>query len=123
MPALVIALFLATVTNRLIEAVVAPVKKKFPQNDFWWLIYVSWVVGGVLAWLSGVNLFTEYLPGELAGRVLTAIVVGGGANLIADLFQGQPKVSIFTASNAKPTPPLGHFAYATKDQTEKSRPG
>lgn len=90
MPALVIALFLATVTNRLVEAVVAPVKIKYPDLDLWWLIYIAWVVGGVLAWLSGVNLFAEYLPGELVGRILTAIVVGGGANLIADMFPAQP---------------------------------
>lgn len=90
MPALVIALFLATVTNRLVEAVVAPVKQKYPSLDLWYLIYVAWVVGGLLAWLSGVNLFAEYLPGELVGRILTAIVVGGGANLIADMFPTQP---------------------------------
>jgi hypothetical protein len=83
---LVIAVFLATITNRLVEAVVAPVKQKYPSLDLWYLIYVAWVVGGLLAWLSGVNLFAEYLPSELAGRILTAIVVGGGANLIADVF-------------------------------------
>ena len=91
MTALVIALFLATITNRLIEAFVAPIKQKYPDLDLWWLIYVAWVVGGVLAWLAGINLFIDYIPTEVVGRILTAIVVGGGANLIADLFPPKPE--------------------------------
>jgi hypothetical protein len=88
-----VALFLAIVNNRIIEAVAAPLKKKYPDLDTWWLIYVAWAVGGVLAWLSGVNLFADYLQAPLAGRILTAIVVGGGANLIADLFGDRPEAA------------------------------
>lgn len=85
--ALTVALFLALVTNRIIQALVEPVKLKWPSVDLWWLIYVSWVFGGVLAWLANINLFTGVLPqlDPLTGRVLTAIVTGGGANLIADV--------------------------------------
>jgi hypothetical protein len=39
----------------------------------------------VLVWLSGVNLFVEYIPNVLIGQALTAIVAGGGANLLHDL--------------------------------------
>ena len=87
MDLLVIALFLALAANRIIEGFVAPIKQKYPEIDFWWLIYVSWVLGGVLGWLSGINLFASYLPQELVGRILTAIVIGGGANLIKDIFK------------------------------------
>lgn len=91
MDTLVIALFLSVVTNRVLEAFVAPLKVKFPNVDMWWLIYVSWVLAGGLAWAAGINLFVAYLPGqELVGRVLTAIVVGGGSNLLADLFPPTP---------------------------------
>jgi len=88
MEALATAGFLALVTNRVIEALVKPLKVKWPSLDLWWLIYPSWVLGGLLAWVAGVNLFGTYLPveAELVGRVLTAVVVGGGSNLIADVF-------------------------------------
>lgn len=86
---LTIAIFLSVITNRVIEAFVQPVKKRFPELDFWWLVYVAWPVGGGLAWLAGINLFTALVPGldPLVGRVLTSVVVGGGSNLLADLFQ------------------------------------
>jgi uncharacterized BrkB/YihY/UPF0761 family membrane protein len=85
--ALTVALFLSLVTNRIIQALVEPVKLKWPSLDLWWLIYVGWGLGGLLAWLANINLFTGVLPqlDPLAGRVLTAVVTGGGANLIADV--------------------------------------
>jgi hypothetical protein len=84
----VIALFIALATNRIIEGVMEPVRKKFPTLDLWWLIYVAWGLGGLIAWLAEINLFAAYLPSVVAGRVLTAVVVGGGANLIRDIFGG-----------------------------------
>ena len=86
---LTVAIFLSVANNRIIEAVAAPIRKQFPQLSLWWLIYVAWATGGVLAWLSGVNLFAAIVPtlDPLAGRILTAVVVGGGSNLLADLFQ------------------------------------
>jgi uncharacterized BrkB/YihY/UPF0761 family membrane protein len=87
MDSLVIASFLSLVANRIVEAVVQPLKLKFPKLDLWWLIYVTWLIGGVLGYAAGVNLFSEYLPNVLIGRVLTAIVIGGGSNLIADTFR------------------------------------
>jgi hypothetical protein len=86
---LTIAIFLSVVANRVIEAIAQPVKLKYPAVDLWWLIYVAWVVGGLLAWFAGVNLFAVLVPSlDLTiGRVLTAVVVGGGSNLLADLFQ------------------------------------
>lgn len=84
-PMLVTATFLSVVANRLIEALVVPIFDKFKLNKFW-LVYIAWVVGGLLIGLSGVNLFADYLPNETVGLVLTAIVCGGGANFINDLF-------------------------------------
>lgn len=83
------AVFLSLVANRIIEAFVAPIKLKFPELDMWWLIYIAWAAGGALAWFAGINLFAQLVPSlDLTiGRALTAVVVGGGANLIADLFK------------------------------------
>ena len=48
------------------------------------LIFLA--VGGLLVWLSGVNLFAAIIPQALVGKVLTAIVAGGGASMLHDLF-------------------------------------
>jgi len=48
-------------------------------------MYASWVLSGILVWLAGVNLFAAFIPGELIGKILTAVVAGGGANLLHDL--------------------------------------
>ena len=87
---LVQALFIAMLANRLLEAIVAPLKKREKLEDFdwWWLIYVSWVFAGLLSWVAGLNLFADHFDIPLFGEVLTAVVVGGGANLINDLFGG-----------------------------------
>lgn len=82
---LVIAVFLALVAERLVKALVAPIFDKF-QLDKFWLMYIAWVIAGGLVWLSSVNLFGAYLPDPLVGQILTAIVAGGGANFLHDLF-------------------------------------
>lgn len=85
MDTLVIALFLVVVANRLVEALIVPVFDKFNLDKFS-VQYVAWAVGGGLVWLSGVNLFTAYLPDPLAGQILTAVLSGGGATLLHDIF-------------------------------------
>lgn len=87
---LTIAFFLAVVANRLVEALIVPLYEHFKWGKFS-LLYVAWLVAGVLVFLSGVNLFAAYLPSALAGQVLTAVVAGGGANFIADLFNRNGK--------------------------------
>lgn len=84
----VTALFLSVASNRIVEAFVAPVKQKWPALDLWWLVYVTWVAGGALSYLAGINLFSAVVPAlpPIAGQVLTALVVGGGSNLLHDLF-------------------------------------
>ena len=85
MDALVVALFLVVVANRLVEALIVPVFDKLAWDKFA-VQYVAWAVGGALVWLSGVNLFGAYLPDPLAGQILTAVLSGGGATLLHDIF-------------------------------------
>ena len=85
MEPLAIAGFLSVVSNRLVEALIVPIFVKL-QLDKFWLLYVAWVVAGAIVAVSGINLFSAYIPDESAGRILTIIVTGGGSNLIADLF-------------------------------------
>jgi len=70
--------------NRLVASLVTPLFEKYGWDKFW-LMFVSWAIAGVLVWLSGVNLFAAYFPSVLVGKVLTAIVAGGGGNLLHDL--------------------------------------
>jgi hypothetical protein len=91
--ALTVALFLAVVANRLVEALITPIFDKRGWDKFW-LMYVSWVIGGLIVWASGVNLLAEWMPSALVGQILTAVIAGGGANLIHDVFD--------PASRAKP---------------------
>ena len=83
--ALIIAAFMATVANRLVDGLFKPMFAKFNLDNFY-LMYVAWLVGGVLVWITQVNVFVSYVPNPLYGQVLTALVAGGGANLLHDLF-------------------------------------
>ena len=89
---LAIALFLILMNERLVSWFITPLFEKFTL-DTDWLKYVALVTGGVLVFLSGVNLFVEYMPNELVGRVLTSIVAGGGSNLLYDTFSAARRVS------------------------------
>jgi len=70
--------------NRLVAMLVLPLFEKFELDKFW-LMYVAWAFSGVLVAFSQVNLFAAYIPNAIVGLVLTAVVAGGGANLLHDL--------------------------------------
>ncbi len=82
--------------NRLVAALITPIFDKYALDKFW-IMFVSWILAGVLVWLANINLFAAYFPSELVGKVLTAIVAGGGANLLHDLSQTS-SISIFKLS-------------------------
>lgn len=79
-----IVIGMMVLANRLVAALITPIFDKYGWDKFW-LMFVSWAIAGVLVWLSGVNLFAAYFPSVLVGKVLTAIVAGGGGNLLHDL--------------------------------------
>jgi len=79
--------------NRLVAMLVTPLFDKYGWDKFW-LMYPAWILAGVFVWLTGVNLFAPYIPDALVGQILTAIVAGGGANLLHDLSDG-PSLRVF----------------------------
>ena len=88
---LAIALFLATVNKALLDLIVAPVRRKWPEADLWWFSYLALFTGALLAWVFNVNLLAALQGGEparITGIVITGLVIGGGADLINDLFSG-----------------------------------
>lgn len=70
--------------NRLVAALITPVFDKYGWDKFW-LMFVAWIASGLLVWLADVNLFATFIPSVLVGKILTAIVAGGGSNLLHDL--------------------------------------
>lgn len=83
---LVTAGLLALVANRLTEGLVTPVFEKLSWDRFW-LQYVAWLVGGLLLFLADVNLMADYGLEGTVGIVVSALVAGGGANLLHDIFK------------------------------------
>ena len=79
-----IVIGMMVLANRLVAALITPIFDKYGWDKFW-LMFVSWALSGVFVWLTGVNLFAAYIPNALVGKVLTAVVAGGGANLLHDL--------------------------------------
>lgn len=81
----VAALFLAMVANRLVEGLIKPIFERFGWDKLA-LMYLAWLVGAGLVFAARINLFATYLPDPLTGQILSAVVAGGGANLINDIF-------------------------------------
>jgi len=79
-----IVIGMMVLANRLVDALVTPLFDKYGWDHFS-LMYVAWIISGVFVWLTGVNLFAPYIPNELIGQILTAIVAGGGGNLLHDI--------------------------------------
>ncbi|MDX9810525.1 MAG: hypothetical protein RBT04_10280, partial [Sphaerochaetaceae bacterium] len=51
------------------------------------------ILSGVFVWFTGLNLFAPFIPNALIGQILTAVVAGGGANMLHDLTDN-PKPSL-----------------------------
>jgi len=79
-----IVIGMMVLANRLVAALITPIFDKY-ELDHFWLMFVAWVISGVFVWLTGVNLFAPYIPNALIGQILTAVVAGGGGNLLHDL--------------------------------------
>ena len=98
----IMAFFLALVVNRILEHLfkplrsllllyIAPNTTKLAWLDFI-TPYVAWVAGGVLSWYTDIDLISALVPSiaPLVAKLLTAIVIGGGAGLIHDIFDPLP---------------------------------
>lgn len=85
------ALFLAVVVERLVEWVFGTAFDKIEKlKPFrWTLMYVAGVLGIVASLQFDLDLLTlSGLAPSLLGQVLTGVLIGGGANLLHDLFEG-----------------------------------
>jgi len=79
--------------NRLVAALFTPLWEKYGWDNFW-LMFVAWALSGVFVWTTGINLFSQWITNPLIGQILTAIVAGGGSNLLHDLTD-KPEIKMF----------------------------
>ena len=79
-----IVIGMMVLANRLVAMLITPLFEKYNLDKFW-LMYPAWIISGVFVWFTGVNLFAAFIPNALIGQILTAIVAGGGSNLLHDL--------------------------------------
>jgi membrane-associated PAP2 superfamily phosphatase len=86
MEQLTTALFLATANYAIINYLADPVRQQYPNLNLWWLVYVAFATGAALSWLAGVDLLAVYIDNALVSRLVTALVIGGGSNLIHNIF-------------------------------------
>jgi hypothetical protein len=86
--ALAAVLFLAFVNMKVIEYVVTPLFDRF-KLDKGLLLYVALLTGFGLGMTVDTTLFMPSLfIYPIVGRIVTAILIGGGANLIHDIASG-----------------------------------
>lgn len=99
------ALLLAVAAKAIVDYLAEPVRKKYPNLDMWWIIYPAFVIGGAVGYIADINLFETVAPGlvGVAGRILTACVVGGGSSLIHNVTD-HPDVRTVTTSAASVSP-------------------
>jgi len=86
MEQLAAALFLSTANYAIVNYLADPIRKRYPELDLWWMVYVSFATGAALSLLAGVNLFGSYIANELTAIIVTALAVGGGSNLLYQIF-------------------------------------
>ena len=79
-----IVIYLTIITERATDALITPIFDKFKLDKFY-LKYIAWIIAGFLIYLSGANAFTEYFSNPIVGQVATAIIAGGGANILHDV--------------------------------------
>jgi hypothetical protein len=84
--ALPTALFLSILVNRLVAYFVTPLFD-WKKLDKRWIMYIAAVVGFILAWFAQINLLPTIFPNVVVGRIVTAFIIGGGANLIHDIIK------------------------------------
>jgi uncharacterized membrane protein YkvI len=87
---LVVAVLLAVTNSEIVDYIKKPIERKFPKVDLWWFIYVGLATGFIIGWFANINLFAGVVDESILGRILTAILIGGGSSLIYKVFKRPP---------------------------------
>ena len=79
------ALFLAAAVERIVEYLFAPMKKRWPEYDFWFIPYVVFVVGSLLGYFAGLDILPGLGTSPLVRDLLSAAAIGCGSELLHGL--------------------------------------
>jgi len=90
MEALAAAIFIAVFGERVVEYFITPLFEKMGWNKAW-LLYVGALPGFILSMAAQIDLFaTLGVPIMYPlGIIATGLAVGGGANLVHDIFNSE----------------------------------
>lgn len=107
MDALAVAVLLATANKALLDFIVTPIRRKYPDVDLWWFDYVALATGSVITWFSGISVFLGLLAEPILGRILTALLVGGGTALLNAVLAAGLPAPVERATYPAPDAPPG----------------
>ena len=79
-----VVLFLAILVERLVEYFAVPIFTALGIARSW-LLYVALITGLLIGIPARISIFAPGLFGDTLGVIITAILIGGGSNLIHDL--------------------------------------
>jgi len=82
-----VAVTVAWVLMKLVDAIISPLWDRFGLDRFW-LLYVGLAISVPLGWFAGLDAFPVFSQVPPIGRVLTALVIGLGPSFIWDLTDG-----------------------------------
>ena len=114
METLSVALFLSVVIKSVLDYIAEPIRTKFPTLDLWWFNYLALVCGGAVSWLANMNLFAVYIDVAWLGKLLTALLIGGGAKLINDVFSNAPQTVAAQRESGKRSLDMVEYAEVAK---------
>jgi len=80
---------LVVLVNRIIAGFFTPIMDA-AKLDKKWLMYIAWVLAGLIIFSTDLNLFAAIIPDPMVGQILSAVAVGGGANILYDRGDNQP---------------------------------
>lgn len=84
-PSILALLFgISTLANAIVEALIKPIWERYNLDNFW-LLYIAWIVAGVLTFLGNINLFEAVFEPAIVGLILSAVIAGRASNILHDL--------------------------------------
>ena len=81
---LALLLGISTLANAIVAAIITPIFEKYHLDNFW-IMYIAWVVAGVLVFLANINLFASVFPNQIVGLLVTAVIAGRASNILHDI--------------------------------------
>jgi len=80
---------LAVVNMQIVEYLKAPIARRYPKADLWYVVYIAFGTGVALAFGFRLDVF-EFMPPHplYLGIGLTGCLVGGGSSLIFKTMKG-----------------------------------